>query len=114
MPRGTGSPREGREMSMEIAPRRSLRTVVPYQPGKSIASVQRELGLKRVIKLASNENPLGASPKAMAVYRKAEKQCSIYPEGASPELRAAVARFHKLAPENVLIGNGSDEIIRLL
>jgi histidinol-phosphate aminotransferase len=101
-------------MAMEISPRRALRGVVPYQPGKSIASVQRELGLKNVTKLASNENPLGPSPKAMAVYRKAEKLSHIYPEGASPELRAALAKFHKLEPENVLVGNGSDELIRLL
>ncbi|MDE2038798.1 MAG: histidinol-phosphate transaminase [Elusimicrobia bacterium] len=99
---------------LEIMPRRCLREVTPYAPGKSIASVQRELGLRRVIKLASNENPLGPSPKAMAVYRRAEKSCSLYPEGSSPELRQAIARFHKLAPERVLVGNGSDELIRLL
>ncbi len=97
-----------------IAPRRALREVFPYQPGKSIASVQRELGLKRVVKLASNENPLGPSPKAMAAYRKAEKYNGLYPEGTSPELRAALARFHKVEPECVIAGNGSDELIRLL
>ncbi len=97
-----------------IAPRRALRDVFPYQPGKSIASVQRELGLKSVVKLASNENPLGASPRAMAAYRKAEKFCGLYPEGTSPELRAGLARFHQVEPESIIIGNGSDEIIRLL
>ncbi|UPT72963.1 MAG: histidinol-phosphate transaminase [Elusimicrobiota bacterium] len=97
-----------------IAPRRVLRDVFPYQPGKSIASVQRELGLKSVVKLASNENPLGPSPKAMAAYRKAEKLNGLYPEGTSPELRAALARFHQVEPESVIVGNGSDEIIRLL
>jgi histidinol-phosphate aminotransferase len=97
-----------------IAPRSALRDIFPYQPGKSIGSVQRELGLKNVVKLASNENPLGAAPRAMAAYRKAEKSCALYPEGASPELRLALARHHKLEPEAVLVGNGSDEIIRLL
>ena len=97
-----------------ISPRRALREVFPYQPGKSIASVQRELGLKSVVKLASNENPLGASPKAMAAYRKAQKLNSLYPEGTSPELRSALARFHQVEPESVIVGNGSDEIIRLL
>lgn len=101
-------------MSFLIPPRRALRDVFPYQPGKSIASVQRELGLKNVVKLASNENPLGPAPRAMAAYRKAEKSCALYPEGASPELRAALARHHKLEPESVVIGNGSDEIIRLV
>jgi histidinol-phosphate aminotransferase len=99
---------------MDIQPRRCLREVTPYAPGKSIASVQRELGLKHVIKLASNENPLGASPKAMKVYRRALGQLSLYPEGASPELRQAIARFHGIAPERVLAANGSDELIRLL
>lgn len=99
---------------MNTAPRRNLRQLTPYIPGKSIASVQRELGIKNVIKLASNENPLGPSPKAMAAYRRAEKLCSIYPEGESPELRLAIARFHKIDSDCVLVGNGSDEVIRLL
>jgi histidinol-phosphate aminotransferase len=101
-------------MAFLTSPRRALREVFPYQPGKSIASVQRELGLKNVVKLASNENPLGPAPRAMAAYRKAEKSCALYPEGASPELRAALARVHKLEPESVIVGSGSDEIIRLL
>ncbi len=95
-------------------PRRALRDVFPYMPGKSIASVQRELGLKNVVKLASNENPLGPAPRAMAAYRKAEKLVALYPEGASPELRLALARHHKIEPESVIAGSGSDEIIRLL
>ncbi len=101
-------------MGLNTQPRRCLINVVPYMPGKSIASVQRELGLKNVVKLASNENPLGPSPKAMAVFRRAEKMCHIYPEGASPELREAVARFHRIKADQVLVGNGSDELIRYL
>src|SRR3989338_7889084 len=101
-------------MAIDILHRRCLRGVTPYSPGKSIASVQRELGLKYVVKLASNENPLGPSPRAMSVYRRAEKQCALYPEGASPQLRQAVARFHKLNADCVVVGNGSDELIRLL
>ena len=97
-----------------ISPRRAIRDVFPYQPGKSIASVQRELGLKTVVKLASNENPLGPAPRASAAYRRAERSNALYPEGASPELRGALARFHKVEPEAVIVGNGSDEIIRLL
>ena len=101
-------------MPFSTSPRRPLRDVFPYLPGKSIASVQRELGLKSVIKLASNENPLGPAPRAMAAYRRAEKLNALYPEGTSPELRAALARFHKVEPERVIAGNGSDELIRLL
>ena len=99
---------------MNTQPRLSLRHLTPYIPGRSVASVQRELGLKNVIKLASNENPFGPSPKALAALRRAEKQCALYPEGESPELRLAIARFHKVEPECVIVGNGSDEIIRLL
>lgn len=94
--------------------RESLLNVSPYIPGRSIASVQREFGLKKVIKLASNENPLGPSPKAMAVYRKLASDCFLYPEGASPELRKALAKFHKVPVESILASNGSDEVIRLL
>ncbi len=101
-------------MSFSVSPRRALRDLFPYQPGKSIASVQRELGLKSVVKLASNENPLGPSPRALAAYRKAERSNALYPEGSSPELRAALGRFHGVEPESVIVGNGSDEIIRLL
>lgn len=101
-------------MSFLPSPRRALRNVFPYQPGKSIASVQRELGLKSVVKLASNENPLGPAPRAALCYRRCERINNLYPEGSSPELREAIARFHKIAPESVIIGNGSDEIIRLL
>ena len=101
-------------MAFLTPPRRALREVFPYQPGKSIASVRRELGLKSVVKLASNENPLGPAPRASAAYRKAEKLNSLYPEGTSPELRAALARHHKLEPERMIVGHGSDELIRLL
>ncbi|MDX6767937.1 MAG: histidinol-phosphate transaminase [Elusimicrobiota bacterium] len=101
-------------MPFSTPPRRPLRDVFPYLPGKSIASVQRELGLKTVIKLASNENPLGPAPRAIAAYRRAASLNALYPEGTSPELRAALARFHKVAPESVVVGNGSDELIRLL
>lgn len=88
--------------------------VTPYFPGKPIAEVQRELGLKRVVKLASNENCLGASPRALAALRSSVKDTRLYPEGASPLLRRAFARHHGVEPGQVLVGNGSDEIIRLL
>lgn len=101
-------------MTLGTTPQRNLRSITPYIPGKSIASVQRELGLKNVVKLASNENPLGPSPRAMAVYRKAEKLVSLYPEGESPELRKALAKHHGLEYDQILATNGSDEGIRLL
>ncbi|MBI5210755.1 MAG: histidinol-phosphate transaminase [Elusimicrobia bacterium] len=101
-------------MTIPIQPRRILRSLTPYIPGKAIAAVSRELGLSGVIKLASNENPLGASPKAMKALRRATADYHLYPESSSPELRLALARFHKVDPDCVLVGNGSDELIRLL
>ncbi len=101
-------------MTFRTPPRRALRDIFPYQTGKSIAAVRRELGLKTIIKLASNENPYGAAPRALAAYQKAGKTLELYPEGASPQLRLAVAQFHNVEPESVIIGSGSDEIIRLL
>ena len=91
-----------------------IRAIAPYQPGKPISELERELGITDIVKLASNENPLGPSPKAMAEYRRAQTQNSLYPEGASPELRKALADFHQMRPESILVGNGSDEVIRLL
>lgn len=101
-------------MKVEAIARPCLRSVEPYLPGKPIAEVQRELGLRKVVKLASNENPLGASPKAVAELRRALKDTSLYPEGASPLLRRGLAAALGVAPAQVVVGNGSDEIIRLL
>ena len=100
--------------AVSIAPRGVLRNLASYVPGKSIAEVKRELGLSRVVKLASNENPLGSSPRARTAYRRAAASLALYPEGTSPLLREALERFHRVPPGSVIIGNGSDEIIRLL
>jgi histidinol-phosphate aminotransferase len=86
----------------------------PYAPGKPIDEVKRELGLERVIKLASNENPLGPSPLAVEALRRAAEHVHLYPDGAQYELRQAVALRFGVAPESVFGGNGSDELIGLL
>ncbi len=86
----------------------------PYHPGKPIEEVQRELGLTDIIKLASNENPLGPSAKAVAAIRDAAAKVSIYPEGAAPMLRAAVAERFDIDPDSLVFGNGSDEILHLI
>lgn len=101
-------------MKAEAIARPCLRAVEPYLPGKPIAEVQRELGLKKVVKLASNENFLGASPKAVAELRRALKDTGLYPEGASPLLRRGLASALGVSPSEVVVGNGSDEVIRLL
>ena len=85
----------------------------PYQPGKPIEEVKREMGLKEVIKMASNENPLGPSPKAMAAIRKYLGNINRYPEGGCFYLRQIVAKRLKIKPEQLIFGNGSDELIGL-
>jgi len=86
----------------------------PYVPGKPIREVQREYGLTDVVKLASNENPLGPPPKAVEAIRKALSGLHIYPEGSSPELRGRVAERLGFPADWVMVGNGSDELLRLL
>jgi histidinol-phosphate aminotransferase len=86
----------------------------PYSPGKPLDEVKRELGLTDVIKLASNENPLGPPPKAVEAIREAAAEANIYPDAAGFDLKNAIAEMHGLKPENVVLGNGSDELIHYL
>ncbi|MBW5446625.1 histidinol-phosphate transaminase [Cohnella sp. CFH 77786] len=85
-----------------------------YQPGKPVEDVKRELGLAEVIKLASNENPFGASPKAKEAIAREVQNISIYPDGAAVELTAAVARRYGVNPDQIIFGAGSDEIILMI
>ncbi len=93
--------------------RANILKIKPYQPGKPIEEVQRELGLKKVIKLASNENPLGSSPKALEAIRRNLSNLNRYPDGNCFYLKQKLARKLKVKPENLIIGNGSDELIVL-
>ncbi len=95
---------------------RQLRDLVAYEPGKPIEDVARELGLQpsEIIKLASNENPLGPSPKAIAAMRDALERAHFYPDGGGYYLREAIAEKVGLARENVMLGNGSNEIIEFI
>ena len=70
-----------------------LLTLTPYQPGKSIESVKREYGLEHIVKLASNENPFGASQKAVSALKEAVTNFAIYPDGYATNLREAMTRF---------------------
>lgn len=90
--------------------------LVPYKPGKPIQELKRELGLKDVIKLASNENPVGASPKALAALRAAVDggELNRYPDGAGYYLKQALAAHWGLTPDHFVLGNGSNEVIELL
>ena len=91
-----------------------IASLVPYVPGKPIDELERELGIPRAVKLASNENPLGPSPKAMAVLVGAAATLHRYPDGGAYRLRAALADRYKLSSDHVILGNGSDEILGLL
>ncbi|MDX2186066.1 MAG: histidinol-phosphate transaminase [Opitutaceae bacterium] len=87
-----------------------------YEPGKPIDDVARELGLDpaTVIKLASNENPFGPSPKAVAAATEALRQGELYPDGGCVALRAKLARLWSLDPAQFVIGNGSNELLELV
>ena len=87
-----------------------IERLVPYTPGKSVASLARETGAKEIIKLASNENPLGPSPKAVAAIKKALERIHFYPDDGFALRKKLAAKFH-VAPENILLSNGSDSIM---
>lgn len=88
--------------------------IIPYPPGKPMEELERELGIKGSIKLASNENPLGPSRKAVAAIRKGVEKIQRYPDGAGYYLKEALANKWKVDSSQVAIGNGSNEIIELL
>ncbi len=93
-----------------------LRDLVSYEPGKPIEDVARELGLEPsdIIKLASNENPLGPSPRALAAMREAIERAHFYPDGGSYYLREAIAAKFGFERGNVILGCGSNEIIEFI
>ena len=90
--------------------------LVAYEPGKPIEETARELGLdpETIVKLASNENPLGPAPAAIEAMKSEAAGVHIYPDGGGYKLRQALADHHGLGLENVVLGNGSNEIIELL
>ena len=87
--------------------------IKPYIPGKPIDEVKRELGLKNVIKLASNENPYPPSPKVLAAINKAAREINRYPDGGCFSLRRILVKKLKIDDDQLIFGNGSDEIIVL-
>jgi histidinol-phosphate aminotransferase len=90
-----------------------IRTLIPYEPGKPIEEVEREYGIANSIKLASNENPLGPSPKALAAVRAKLDDLNLYPDGDCFYLNSGLAKKLGVAPEQLIFGNGSNEIIEL-
>lgn len=88
--------------------------IAPYEPGKPIEELERELGIPNAIKLASNENPLSPSDRVLRAVAAALPTLNRYPDGSGHYLRQALAKRHGLAPEQVVLGNGSNELIELL
>jgi histidinol-phosphate aminotransferase len=89
-------------------------SLTPYVPGKPIEEVEREYGVSNVAKLASNENSLGPSPKALAAAREAAAKVHLYPDGSATLLRDALARKLGVTPAEIAVGNGSNELLDLL
>ncbi len=94
--------------------RKTIKRIVPYSPGKSSAEVMAELGIERVTKLASNENPLGPSPLAVQAMREVAEGVFVYPDPECRELTAGLAARMGVPEETVVVGRGSDEIIHML
>src|SRR5216684_4087949 len=92
-----------------------IRAIAPYQPGKPISELAREMGLaeKKIVKLASNENPLAVSPKAKAAIKKALAELARYPDGNAFELKAALSRRHGVPQECIVVGNGSNDLLEM-
>ena len=88
--------------------------IAPYEPGKPIEELERELGIHDAIKLASNENPLGPSDRVQKAIADALATLNRYPDGSGFYLRQALAKKHGFMPDNLVLGNGSNELIELL
>src|SRR5208283_734583 len=105
---------EPRTESMKINP--ALNSLPVYQPGRPIEEVARELGLDPagIIKLASNENPLGPSRLGLTAMRQALKQVNLYPDGNAFYLKQKLAVKLGVTPANLILGNGSNEVIEMI
>src|SRR5690606_33492848 len=122
-------PRDGglRRKGLKMAPREGgaggemnslvpsfIENLAPYIPGKPIEETEREYGVKNIAKLASNENPLGPSPKALEAMAQALGKMNLYPDASAFYLRNELAAFLDVRPEELVLGNGSNELIELL
>ena len=98
-------------MNEHPCPQRGLDRIRPYVPGKPIEEVKREYGIDDVVKLASNENPLGVSPKALEAMSSALRKLNLYPDGRSHDLRQTLAERFGFDFDQVAVGNGADDLI---
>lgn len=86
----------------------------PYVPGKPIEELETELGIKEIEKLASNENPLGPSPKAVEAIKKEAENVHIYPDADAMKLKEELSKKYDLTPDNIVTGNGGEQIIKII
>ncbi len=99
---------------MKLRSKPWIQSLQPYPPGKPIEELEREYGIRGSIKLASNENSLGPSPKAVEAMREALAGVHLYPDGGAFYLRRALAERYAVSPDQLLLGNGSNELIDLV
>ncbi|MGH8163831.1 MAG: histidinol-phosphate transaminase, partial [Rhodanobacteraceae bacterium] len=98
---------------MSSLSRETVRKLAPYKPGTTIEEVRRDFGLERIIKLASNENPIGSSPKALAALKEIGN-LNLYLDDSYPELRERIAAPYGMHAENVVLGHGSNELVNIV
>ena len=93
-----------------------IRDIAPYQPGKPIAELAREMGLREenIVKLASNENPLGMSPLALEAIEKALPDLALYPDGSGYALKQTIAKKFGVSREQIVLGNGSNDVLEFM
>ncbi|EUJ23955.1 histidinol-phosphate aminotransferase [Listeria grandensis FSL F6-0971] len=92
----------------------ALNALSAYKPGKPLEEVRRELGLQKIYKLASNENPFGTSKAVSRILREGSIDLSYYPDGAGRVLREAIAKFHDVPTDQILLGSGLDDVIQII
>jgi histidinol-phosphate aminotransferase len=93
---------------------KNIETLIPYVPGKPVEELEREMGIKNAVKLASNENPLGPSPNGLKMMKKYIKQLHRYPEGGCYYLAERLSQKLGVSTDNLIFGNGSNEILELI
>ena len=94
--------------------RSALDGLTPYQTGKSLEALAKELGLPDLIRLSANENPLGPSPRVVAAIAREANRVHLYPDGGSTALREALGHRLGVTPEQIIVGNGADELLSIV
>jgi histidinol-phosphate aminotransferase len=102
------------QLKLDTVARKVITNIAPYQPGKPIAELTREYGITDVIKLASNENPLGMGKLALNAIKAASDSCHYYPDGSGYVLKSKIAAHKNVDLEQITLGNGSDDIFNFV